>query len=126
MKKWSIGSALAVVLLIASTSAHAITLAPVNLVDLIHDADPIVVGTVSSVTDGIGAYGLPYTEVTVTVEEKIRGTVSDTYTFRQIGLQNPRLTDDGTKAIPAAPQGIPRYAQGQHVLLFMDVPASMT
>src|SRR5262245_35596653 len=63
MKRWSIGCALAVVLLLASTSTWAITLAPVNLVDLIHDSDAILVGTVSSVTDGTdGAYGLPCTE----------------------------------------------------------------
>src|SRR5262245_40512774 len=117
MKKWSIGGALAAVLLIASTSARAMSIERLNLVDLIQHSNAILVGTVTSVTDGTdGAYGLPYTEVTVAVDETIRGAVADTYTFRQVGLQKARLTDDGMKTIPAAPEGIPRYAVGEQVL----------
>ena len=127
MKKWTLGGALAVVLALAGTNANALMIAPTNLVDLVRDADVIVVGTVTTVTDGLDdTNGLPYSEVTLSLRETIRGLPSDNYTFRQFGLTNPRPTADGTMMIPAAPDGMPRYAVGDYVLLFMGAPASMT
>ncbi len=112
--------------LFAGTQARAMTLARVNLVNLIRDSDAIMIGNVYSVTDGIDEPGFPYTEVTVAVDEALRGAQSSVYVFRQIGLMNPRPTADGTKIVPAAPEGIPRYSQGEHVLLFVGTAASMT
>jgi hypothetical protein len=111
---------------LAGGNARALTLPKMNLVDLIRESESIVVGTVTSVTDGIDDIGLPYTEVTVTLEETLRGSPSTTLTFRQIGLQTARLTADGTKLMLPAPEGIPRYAAGEHLLLFLGEPASMT
>jgi hypothetical protein len=127
MKRWKVWGAAAIATAVVAGNAHALVVDKANLVNLIRDADSIVVGTVTTVTDGIDSNnGLPYTEVTLNLEETIRGLPSDTYTFRQIGLQNARPTDDGTMMILPAPQGIPRYAVGEHVLLFMGQPASMT
>jgi hypothetical protein len=126
MRRWQLWGTLTFVTALVAGNTKAMTLANTNLVDLIRDADSIVVGSVSTVTDGVDTNGFPYTEVTVSVQEAIRGTQSDTYTFRQIGLQKPRLTADGTKMMLPAPEGIPRYAVGEHVLLFMGTPASMT
>ena len=127
MKRWQVWGGLALASVVAAGNAHAILIARTNLVDLVRDADSVVIGTVTSVSDGIETnYGLPYTEVTLSLEETLRGTPSDTFTFRQIGLLQPRLTADGTKMMAAAPEGIPRYAVGDRVLLFMGAQASMT
>lgn len=130
MKRCRLCCALALATVLAAGSARAVSLpADLNLVDLMDLSDSIVVGTVTSVTDGIdGTYGLPYTEVTLFVEETLKGTQSPgaPYTFRQLGLLTPRLSADGTKIMPEAPPGIPRYDAGDRVMLFLGPPASVT
>lgn len=126
MKRWRLWSGLALGTVLAG-NARAVIVAPTNLVDLIRDADSVVIGTVTTVTDGFEPnYGLPYTEVTLSVEETLRGASSDTFTFRQIGLLQPRLSADGTRTMPGAPVDMPRYPVGARVLLFMGPIASMT
>ena len=109
-------------------SAHATMVSRINLVSLLREADTIAVGDVENVTDGFNEMGLPYTEVTVAVKEQLRGTANDEgkLVFRQIGLQNARQEPNGTRLVGPAPDGIPRYAIGESVLLFMNPPASMT
>jgi hypothetical protein len=126
MRRFWIAAVVSACVALVAGNAKALTLPNLNLVDLLREAQAIVIGTVTSVTDGIDNIGLPYTEVTLRVEETLRGTPSTTLTFRQIGLQAPRLTADGTKLMLPAPEGIPRYAAGEHVLLFLGAPASMT
>jgi len=130
MKRCHLWYGLALATTLAAGSARAVSLpADLNLVDLIDLSDSIVVGTVTSVTDGIdGTYGLPYTEVTLSVEETLKGTQSPgaPYTFHQLGLLTPRLSADGTKIMPEAPPGIPRYDAGDRVMLFLGPPASVT
>jgi hypothetical protein len=113
-------------LALAAGDAHALSLVPVNLVDLIRHAPTIIMGNVTAVTDGISDIGMPYTEVTVAIDETLKGTETGTYTFRQYGLITARLTADGTMKIPAAPEGIPVYKAGENVLLFLGKPASIT
>lgn len=122
---WPLALAIAALAMIAS-DAGALTLKPMNLVDLVRDSDSIVVGSVTTVTDGITESGFPYTEITISVEEAIRGSFADTFAFRQIGLLTPRPTADGRMVMAAAPPEIPRYTIGDHVLLFLGEPASMT
>lgn len=112
-------------LALAAGDARAMTLRETNLVDLIRQSDSIVFGQVTDVTDGLLDNGLPYTEVTVSVSEKLRGEESGTITFRQFGLRTPRPTGDG-RIIPAAPEGMPRYEIGEEILLFMNPAAVMT
>ena len=127
MKRWTLWGALALATALVAGNAQAMLIAKTNLVDLVRDADSVVLGTVTSVSDGIEPnYGLPYTEVTLSVEETLRGDPSDTFTFRQIGLLQPRLTADGTKMMPGAPADMPHYPVGARVLLFMGPTASMT
>jgi len=111
---------------LAGGGAWALSLPPTNLVDLIRHSTTIIMGSVTTVTDGVNEIGIPYTEVTIAIDETLRGAESGTYTFRQFGLITPRLTADGTKKIPAAPPGIPRYNAGEQVLLFLGESASMT
>jgi hypothetical protein len=46
--------------------------------------------------------------------------------FRQFGLMSPRLSADGTMKMMPAPDGFPRYAEGDEVLLFLSMPAKLT
>jgi hypothetical protein len=115
----------AALLFLAVPHASALTLADVNLLDLLRDAQAIVVGTVQSVSDGVDAQGVPYTEITVEIAEPIRGNLSGTHTFRQFGLREARLTADGTKRLmPTA--AFPRYQEGESVVLFLYPPAAWT
>lgn len=111
---------------LAGTHAKAMSLVPTNVVGLLSEADAIVVGSVEGLTDGIDERGIPYTEVTLGISETIRGELSGTYTFRQFGLMQPRLTADGTKKMMPAPEGFPRFAVGEHVVLFLHPRAAWT
>ena len=113
-------------LALAAGDARAMMLRDTNLVDLIRQSDSIVLGQVAKVTDGIDERGLGYTEVTVTISERLRGDEDGTLTFRQFGLRTARPSSDGTRMILAAPEGMPRYTEGEEVLLFMNPGASIT
>ena len=61
-------------LLWTAMPGHATTVRPMNIVDLIDNAETIVAGRVERVSDGFAANGMPYTEVTVRVLDRFRGT----------------------------------------------------
>jgi hypothetical protein len=127
MTKWSLWRGAAVALLLgAAVDARAASLEKVNLVRLLRNADAIVAGDVQRVSDGIGRNGLPYTEITVAIEESLRGDLAGAYTFRQFGLLSPRRSADGTRTLLPAPDALPRYAVGERVLLFMAPAARIT
>ena len=65
-----------------SVSAEATTVKHRTIVDLIALSDIIVSGTVVQVTDGIDANNFPYTEITMSLNETIRGGEKGTFTFR--------------------------------------------
>jgi hypothetical protein len=96
-----------------------------NLADLIGLSELIVTGNVLSVTDGFQK-GVPYTEVTISIDEAIRGAPGHRYTFRQFGLIAPRTLPDGRVYLGVTPQGLPRYTAGDDVLLFLYKKASLT
>ncbi len=104
----------------------ALSLVEQNVVDLLRDSDAIAVGTIGKVADGIDDRGLPYTEVTLKVSESIRGALPETYTFRQFGLIKPRPSQDGKRLLMPAPEGFPRYASAERVLLFLYPEAART
>lgn len=114
------------VLALAGGVARAVTEASSNLVDLLRNSTSILKGTVTGVTDGIDAAGLPYTEITVEISRTLRGQEQGTYSFRQFGLLNARLSEDGTRKMLPAPSGFPRYADGDEVFLFLSRPAALT
>lgn len=124
---------LALALATAGSSVFAASVAQQNLVDLIEESNAIVVGTVSKVTDGFTDHGVPYTEVTLKVSERILGATAtngdtdgaDTYTFRQFGLMKPR-TIGGRTYLGVTPDGWPSWSKREHVLVFMNAPARLT
>lgn len=98
---------------------HADPVKPANLARLIQRADLILVGTITQVHDGfLGT--IPYTEVTVAVEESLRGTPGPVFTFRQFGLLAPRDLGNGYTNTNTTPAGWARYAPGESVLLFLN------
>lgn len=115
----------ACLLLAAAPSARATSMLHRNIVDLIDISELIVTGKVVSVTDGF-ANGVPYTEVTVEVEESLKGKVPSTYTFRQFGLLEPRSVGDGLRFVGVSPDGWPRFELGEDVLLFLYKPSDRT
>src|SRR5262245_42313587 len=54
-------------------TSEATTLRPQNLVALIENSQMILAGHVDSVSDGIAENGLPYTEVTLSIGESVKG-----------------------------------------------------
>ena len=98
----------------------------INVVDLVREAQAIVTANVVSVTDGFGTNGMPYTEVTLEITENIFGDLPQDYVFRQYGLTEKRLSEDGSMIFMPAPELFPRYTEGEQTLLFLYKPASLT
>ena len=107
------------VVMVAVGPAWSSSVLPRNVVHLVELADRILVGEVVSVTDGFGAENLPYTEVSVRVDDSIRGRNGSTYTFRQYGLTAPREMPNGLTYYGVSPEGWPRFDAGQEVMLFL-------
>jgi hypothetical protein len=97
-----------------------------TIVDLVGKSELILRGTVKSVTDGIDARGMPYTEVTVHVAEALRGEVGAEYTFRQFGLLKPRSMGNGMVNLMVTPAGWTTYSQGEEAILFLNRHAKYT
>jgi hypothetical protein len=110
--------------LFLAPTARATSMQHQTIVELIDLAEHILVGRVTAVTDGFDR-GVPYTEVTLAVEEAIRGP-GGTYTFRQFGLQAPRSLEDGRRYVGVSPAGWPTFQTGDKVLVFLYQPASKT
>ena len=119
---------LAVAVLLAAPGAQAMKLRSQNLTQLISESESIIAGTVKSVTDGIDANGVPYTEVTIVVSSSAKGNHQEAseYTFRQFGLLEPRRMDNGHDLLAVAPEGFARWNEGETVVAFMYKPASLT
>lgn len=113
-------------LLWSAMPAHATTVRPMNIVDLIDNAETIVAGRVESVTDGFTQNGMPYTEVTVRVIDRFRGVQSELYTFRQFGLSMPRTMPSGKVYLGGRPEGWPTWNVGEVSLLFLYQKARVT
>ena len=97
-----------------------------NIIDLIDNSETIVAGRVEQVTDGFAAGGLPYTEVTLRVNERYRGAAGATFTFRQFGLARPRTLPDGKIYLGGRPEGWPTWKVGEVSLLFLYPQARVT
>jgi hypothetical protein len=97
-----------------------------TIVDLVGKSELILRGTIASVTDGIDANGLPYTQVTMHVAETIRGSVGSEYTFRQFGLLKPRSMGNGMVNLMVTPSGWTTYTQGEAAILFLNPHAKYT
>jgi hypothetical protein len=109
-----------------SSPSQATTVRPMNIVDLIDNSETIVAGRVERVTDGFTANGMPYTEITVRVLDRIRGAQGSTYTFRQFGLTGPRTMPDGKVYLGGRPEGWPTFKTGEVSLLFLYAKGKAT
>src|SRR5262245_18815589 len=76
-------------------AAQATSVKKMTVADLVNYGENIVSGRIVSVTDGFDANNLPYTDVTIAIQESIKGTASGNYTFRQFGLTKPRDMGNG-------------------------------
>lgn len=113
-------------LLCAVMPSSATTVRPMNIIDLIDNAETIVAGRIEKVTDGFTADGMPYTEVTVRVLDRFRGAHDDHYRFRQFGLSAPRTLPNGKVYIGGRPEGWPTWNVGEVSLLFLYQKARVT
>lgn len=126
----------ALLALLVAPTAMAAKLVKRNLVQLITDSETILAGTVTQVTDGFSENGVPYTQVTITVSSAAKGSLAKvakdakqghaTYTFRQFGLLEPRIMDDGRTFLGVTPDGFARWHEGETVIAFLHKPASIT
>jgi len=114
-----------VTLALSLNVAYAKNIEKQNLLELMTHSDSILVGTVADKKDGFHK-GLPYTEITVTVGQSIKGNHGETYTFRQFGLIEPKSMGNGQVNMMVTPAGWPTYVKGEQVMLFLHKPASET
>jgi hypothetical protein len=105
--------------------SRATTVRSMSVVDLIEHSQDIVSGRVTKVTDGFDSKGVPYTEVTLDVLDTIRGEKTETYTFRQFGLDQPRKLPDG-RVYLGRPEGWPTWRKNEVAVLFMYPKAKRT
>jgi len=111
----------------AMTPVHASQLVPQNLKQMISEADVIVTGEVSKITDGV-ENGLPFTEVTMKVNSSLKRdlALNSNYSFRQYGLLKPRKMQDGRYLLATKIEGMATWTVGEKVTTFMNKPASRT
>ena len=113
------GVLVAACLAAAIQQAEATTVKKMTIADLVNYGDKIIAGRVTAVTDGFDANNLPYTDVTISVQESLKGNVSGSYTFRQFGLAAPRDLGNGRTYVGVSPDGFPRFKTGEDVLVFL-------
>ena len=104
---------------------NATTIAKMNVADLTSYGDLIIVAKVLSLTDGFDGNGLPYTEVTVSISETLKGSASGTYSFRQFGLLAPRDMGDGMTYLGVSPAGWPKFEENEEVMVFLHQTTSL-
>ena len=121
-----VGLALICLFITSSAALALVQQRDTTVVDLLGQSETILRGTIKSVTDGIDADGLPYTEVTVNVTETIRGSVGSQYKFRQFGLLKPRSMGNGMVNLMVTPAGWTMYTQGEEAILFLNRHAKYT
>lgn len=120
-------AAVALALTVATVHDANASVEKQNIVQLIASSQSIVAGTVSKVSDGIDANGLPYTEVTIEVGISPKGTIGQgAYTFRQFGLIKPRILPNGQRMLMVTPAEFPRWHENEYVVAFLYHPAAKT
>lgn len=119
-------AALAALTLTLVSTADATTVKQMSIVDLIDHSQDIVAGRVEKVSDGFDAKGVPYTEITLRVTDTIRGQKGETYTFRQFGLDELRVTPEGRIYLGGRPAGWPTWRKDEVAIVFLYPKAKLT
>lgn len=105
--------------------ADAASVKKMTVADLVNYGDKIISGRVTAITDGFDANKLPYTDVTVAINESLKGNASGYYTFRQLGLAAPRDMGSGRTYVGVSPDGFPHFAVGEDVVVFLFKKTSL-
>jgi len=100
-------------------NAGATSVKKMTVADLVNYGDKIIAGRITAVADGFNAQNMPYTDVTIAVQESLKGNVSGYYTFRQFGLTQPRDMGNGMTYLGVSPDGFPRFKTGEDVVVFL-------
>lgn len=106
-------------------NANATSVKKMTVANLIHYGDKIIAGRVTAVTDGFDAKNVPYTDVTVAINESLKGNASGYYTFRQFGLAAPREMGNGSTYVGVSPDGFPRFSPGEDIVVFLYKKTAM-
>lgn len=101
--------------LVATEPAWCSSLTPVNLPDMVRQADRIVVGRAVSEWTGRDGRGLPATVTTFEVSRVLKGGPWRRIEVKQLGVT--RVQPDGLAAFI---EGMPRYRPGAEYLLFLS------
>ena len=113
--KWGAG---AIAVLASVGLSQAMTVRPVNLDQMVHEADRVIVGRVLAAEDTFDQKRLPITVYRIRVEDAIKGEVGTTLEIRQLGHRSKQPNPE-TGRIFHIP-GMPLYAPGESVLLLLN------
>lgn len=105
---------IAITSLLMVTSAWATTLLKLDLDALISSSEQIVAAEVTSIK-AVQVQGRIYTDITIKVLERFKGSDADTLTFRQLGGRYGELTT----YVP----GQPDFSLNERALLFLERPS---
>ena len=114
-----IAAVLGLAVMLHASLAHATTMRNASIVDLIDQAEAIVVAEVVSIEDGFDSMNLPYSDITLNVVEDVTGGRTGLRIVRQFGLQAPKELPNGTTALSVTPAGFPRFVTDEKVILFL-------
>jgi hypothetical protein len=101
-------------LAIATSAGATMMVKRLSLDQVAAEAQRIVHGRVVEVRSGRDEHGAPATWVTLDVERTLKGSAGGRLTVKQLGAADP-LPDGGLAVIA----GLPRYAVGEEVVLFL-------
>ncbi len=106
-------------MMLHTSLAQATSLRTANIVDLIDQAESIVVAEVLEIEDGFDSMNLPYTDITINVLDDLTGDRTGVRIIRQFGLQAPKRMPDGRTALSTTPAAFPTFVTDEKVILFL-------
>jgi len=116
----SLLAALLLMVPIVARPASAMTILPLDLPELAHQAARIFVGRVERIETGHDANGLPVTWTTFAVVQKVKGSDGAEITLKQLGAS---LGGPDARVLPHP--GLPQYRPGESVVLFIHPESAL-
>ena len=118
--RFVVAAALTSLLPFVTRPAAAMTILPLDLPALTHQAARIFVGRVERIEAGRDANGLPVTWTTFAVEQTVKGPAGAHVTLKQLGAS---LGTADARVLPHP--GLPRYRPGESVVLFVHPESAL-
>lgn len=109
--------------LLVAASVSALTVLQLNVEQMTAQADLIVTGEVISVKEGFDPEGRPIQNVTIQVEEVIKGESPRRLTFKQLRPFRPE--ERAKMGGSLVEESLPRYERGEELVLFLSAPGSL-